>query len=77
MGETLHLLTILLTSFRVVQAIPWPAPTQTTQSDSLAYLAWNPEPTEAPVVDLFERDKRDITVSPNTCGWINGVSSGK
>jgi len=74
MGDILHLLTILLANFRVVQGIPWAEPTQATESGSLSYLGWNPKPTEAPIAYLFERD---ITVPPNVCGWINGDYNGK
>jgi hypothetical protein len=74
MGDILHLLTILLANFQVVQGIPWAGPAQTIESDSLAYRGWNPKPTEAPITYLSERD---ITVAPNVCGWITGNPSGK
>jgi len=74
MGDILHLLAILLASFRVVQGIPWRGPTQTIESDNFAYLGWNPKPTEAPIAYLSERD---ITVPPNVCGWVDGNSNSK
>lgn len=75
MGRVLeHLLATLLASFRIVQGIPWAGPTQTAESDSLGYFGWNAKPTQAPIAYLT---KRDVTVAPNICGWLNGISTGK
>jgi hypothetical protein len=66
MGGPLYLLTILLlTCFRVVQGIPQEEPAQITSE--------SPKPTDAPngplQADLL---RRDTTVPPNVCGWIDG-----
>jgi hypothetical protein len=74
MGDILHLLTILLASFEVVQGIPCAGLAQTIESDSLAYQGWNPNPREAPITYLSERN---ITVPPYVCGWVTGNPSGK
>ena len=79
MKQLFLLLVVGLAILPASQGIPWKGPTHTKIVGTRSYyLGWSPEQTEAPTVPLdVELVRRDITVAPNTCGWVNGDPDGK
>lgn len=68
----------LLASLPAARSMPWPGPSQTAQSSCAKDGVQVPTPTEGPKNELVvQAAKRDITVAPNTCGWVDGNSDSK
>jgi hypothetical protein len=67
---------VLLASLPAARSMPWPGPSQTAQSAKDGVQV--PTPTDGPKNELVvQAARRDITVAPNTCGWVNGDSGCK
>jgi len=72
MSDLRHFLVILLAGLPAAMGIPWPGPAQTADGGSFN-PGWTPLPTDRPrLIPVGMELKRDITVSPNTCGWVDG-----
>jgi hypothetical protein len=69
---------VLLASLPAARSMPWPGPSQTAQSSGAKDGVQVPTPTDGPKNELVvQAARRDITVAPNTCGWVNGDSGCK
>lgn len=67
-----------LASLPAARSMPWPGPSQTAQSSCAKDGVQVPMPTEGPKNELVvQAARRDITVAPNTCGWVDGNSDSK
>ncbi len=72
MSDLRNFLVILLAGLSAAMGVPWPGPAQTADGGSLN-PGWTPRPTAGPKsIPVGMELKRDITLSPNTCGWVNG-----
>jgi hypothetical protein len=68
----------LLASLPAARSIPWAGPSQTVQFGCAKDGVQIPAPTDGPKNELMVQGlKRDITVAPNTCGWVDGNFDGK
>lgn len=78
MNNILQIVSVLLARLETSRAIPWEEPLQTAEGNVLDWYGAGATPTEAPKAPQnVELRRRDITVGPATCGWLNGDPSGK